>query len=259
MMKLKTRALVLTATLALPAALVANTGLPSSSELVAKMVDAQGGKAAIQKAKTRVTNISIDFGAQGMTGTGVVYNARPNQVFTTIEIAGMGKIEEGISGDVAWSNAAMTGPQVKAGKERSQALRDANFDDVLSWPSTYEKIECTSRETVDGRDHYKVTLTSKEGDVVTMMIDAETYLPHSRQMKATTAMGEFDVKIIMSDYRPVDGIKYSHKTVIEVMGMKRVLTIDKIAHNVEIGADRFKLPAEVQALVDKDAAPKVGG
>jgi hypothetical protein len=38
---------------------------------------------------------------------------------------------------------------------------------------------------------------------------------------------------------------------MRVMGQERVVTIEKVEHNVAMPADRFALPAEIKALVKK--------
>ena len=69
--------------------------------------------------------------------------------------------------------------------------------------------------------------------------------------KDSTAMGDFDMIIYNEDYRAVDGVQYAHKSRVEIMGQKRLITIESIEHNVEMPKDRFKLPDEIKALVAK--------
>jgi hypothetical protein len=35
------------------------------------------------------------------------------------------------------------------------------------------------------------------------------------------------------------------------MGQERIVTVEKVEHNVALPADRFALPAEIQALIKK--------
>ena len=225
--------------------------LPSSEEIIAKMIEAEGGAVAKRKIKNRVIKLTVDLGMGGMTGTGLAHFARPGNLHSVIEIQGMGTIEEGVTDGVAWSLAMMTGPQIKEGGERAMALRDAHFDGLLDWKSHYKKIECVSKETIDGKEYFKVELTPKEGDVITSYLDEETYLAHRSHLKLSTAMGDFPMTVYHEDYRPVDGVQYSHKTRIEIMGQTRVITIEGIEHNVDMPKDRFELPDEIKALVAK--------
>ncbi|MCZ6653312.1 MAG: hypothetical protein O7D91_09845 [Planctomycetota bacterium] len=225
--------------------------LPGSEEIIAKMIDAGGGAAAMRKIKNRVMKMTMDFGMGGMTGKGVVHYARPGNQHTVIEIQGMGTIEEGVTDGVAWALAVMTGPQIKEGGERGIALLEADLDGLLNWKSHFKKIECVSKETLDGKEYFKVELTPHEGSMITTYVDTTTYLTYRSDLKLSTAMGEFDMIIYSEDYRPVDGVQYSHKSRVEIMGQKRVVTIESIEHNVEMPKDIFKLPDEIKALVAK--------
>jgi len=248
--------------LALVVTLATNTSpcfagdLPSSEEIIAKIIEAEGGAAAKRKIKNRVIKLTIDLGMGGMTGKGLVHTARPGNHHTAIEIQGMGTIEEGVTDGVAWGLTMMMGPQIKEGGERSMALLEADLDGLLNWKSHFKKIECVSKETLDSKEYFKVELTPIEGSVITAYVDAKTYLTYRSDLKLSTAMGEFDMIIYNEDYRAVDGVQYAHKSRIEVMGQTRVMTIESIEHNVEMPEDRFKLPDEIKALVAKSKGEK---
>ncbi len=230
--------------------------LPGSEEIIAKMIEGEGGAAAKRKIKNRVIKMTIDFGMGGMTGKGVVHYARPGNQHTAIESQGLGTMEEGVADGVAWGLTMMMGPQIKEGGERGMSLLGADLDGLLNWKSHFKKIECASKETLDGKEYFKVELTPLEGSVITTYVDATTYLAYRSDLKLSTAMGEFDMIIYSEDYHPVDGVQYAHKSRIEIMGQKRVVTIESIEHNVEIPKDRFKLPDEIKALVAKGKEEK---
>ena len=150
----------------------------------------------------------------------------------------------------------MTGPQIKEGGERALALLEADLDGLLNWKSHFKKIECVSKETLDGKEYFKVELTPHEGSGMTTYVDATTYLAYRSELTISTPMGEFSMVIYSEDFRPVDGVQYAHKSRIEIMGQKRVITIESIEHNVEMPKDRFKLPDEIKALVAKNKEEK---
>lgn len=62
-----------------------------------------------------------------------------------------------------------------------------------------------------------------------------------------------------SDCKRVDGILIPHKSIQEVIGIQKVeIVIESVEHNTEISADRFKVPAAVQELVDRKAKEPAG-
>ncbi len=230
--------------------------LPGSKEIIAKMIEAVGGAAAMRKVKNRVVKMDMDMDMGGMTAKIAAHFARPNSQHTSIEIAGMGTIEEGVSGGVAWANSMMTGPQIKEGSERAVALWGANMDGLLDWKSHFKKIECVGKETLDGVEYFKVVMTRDDGSALATYVNAKTYLPHRTDMKLSTAMGEFDMVTYSEDYRPVDGVLYSYKSRIEVMGQTRSIAITSIEHNVDMPKDVFNLPDDIKELVAKNKADK---
>lgn len=241
--------------------------LPGTAEIVAKMIEAEGGAAAKQKLKNREMKLKMDFGMGGMVGNAVVYAARPGNMRLKMEIAGIGTVEDGVTDGVAWSYASMTGPQLKEGAEKSLSLWDAHFDGLLDWKGHFKNIECVSKETLDGKDYFKVVFTRHDGGDITSYVDMQSYLPYRNDMKIATPMGEIDLTTYTADYRAVDGVQYPHTTRLEVMGQKRLVTAESIKHNVELPKDCFKLPEDVQDLLTVDAeseetggktAPKAG-
>jgi len=44
---------------------------------------------------------------------------------------------------------------------------------------------------------------------------------------------------------------------IMVMGQQRRITTQKIEHNAQLGADRFELPAEIVALLEKEQTESI--
>lgn len=238
----------------------AEEDLPKGEEVLNKYIAATGGQKAYDKIKNRVTKSTIDMKGQGMKIALTVYAAKPNFTYTVTEIPGMGKMESGVSGDVVWDNSLMTGPVVKEGEERSQGFALAAFDRMAYWKEAYKAAKCVGMETVNDKPCYKVALTLKDFEkkeekdkksVHTAFFDKESGLLVRFDMEAKTAMGAMSMQSFMSDYKETDGILIARKVVIKMMGMERIATVDSVEQNVEMPEDRFKLPEEVQALVDK--------
>jgi hypothetical protein len=231
--------------------------LPGGEQIMAKVIDAEGGADAKRKLNTRVVKLTIDFGIQGMTGKATSRYARPANQRMKMEIQGMGTIEEGVTDGVAWSVAAMTGPHVKEGSEKGLALIEADFDGLLNWKKLFKKVECVAKETIDGKEYLKVEMTPMEGSLVTTYVDTTTFLRYRTDLKISTPMGEMDMVVYNEDYRPIDGVQYPHKSRVELMGQKRVVIIESIEHNVDIPKDHFEVPEEIKALVAKADGEKI--
>src|SRR5689334_14136008 len=89
--------------LAVAGLLAAADDLPKGDAVMDKYVEATGGKAAYSKLHTQVVNGTMEFKAMGLKGKMTIYMAEPDKHYSEIELAGIGKIQEGSNGDVAWT------------------------------------------------------------------------------------------------------------------------------------------------------------
>ena len=69
--------------------------LPKAEEVMAKYIEAIGGKEALEKIHNRVTKGTLAMPAQGMTMEMTTYSAEPNKTYLLLESEMIGKIETG--------------------------------------------------------------------------------------------------------------------------------------------------------------------
>jgi outer membrane lipoprotein-sorting protein len=145
----------------------------------------------------------------------------------------------------------MRGAVVKDGAEKADALRDATFDRLVYWKETAKSVQCTGTAEVDGKPAYKVVMTPKVGSPQTIYFDRDSGLILQVDTTMVVSGQSIDIVSRPGDYREVDGIKMAFKMVQLLMGQERVLTLEKLQHNVDMPADRFALPPAIRAIVDK--------
>jgi Protein of unknown function (DUF620) len=239
---------VLLAGIALPRLNAAD--LPKAETILDKFVEATGGKAAYAKIHSQIENGSIELAAMGLKGTITSYRAEPDLSYTEIVIDGIGKIQDGTDGKVAWSSSAMQGPHIKEGPERAQAMQASRFNGEAHWREVYKTVETTGTETVEGKECYKVLLTPAEGPATTHYYDKDSGL--LIKMAATTQgpTGELKVESFPTDYRKEGDILVAHK-VRQLAGVEFTATINSIQFNPEIPKNRFDLPDDIKALANK--------
>jgi hypothetical protein len=228
--------------------------LPKADVILDKYVEVTGGKAAYGKLKNRITKATFEIPAQGLKADLTVYSARPNKMYTLLESDALGKIEKGTDGEVAWESNMMAGPQIKEGDEKTFLMREATFDSATQWRKLYKKVECVGLETVDDQPCYKVVLTPADGTSMTRYYNKQSGLLVKVEMSVTTPMGTIPLESYVSDYKAVDDVLLPHKVRTIATGVERLITIQSIEHNIEMPKDRFKLPEDVQVLVDKQKA-----
>jgi hypothetical protein len=246
------RALVLLAAVPL---FGADEVLPSVDTVYSHFVAATGGKAAYEARHSLIEHATIDFAKQGLKGSLTIYEAAPARYLALTELPGIGKIAAGSNGEVAWENTALQGPRIKQGVEKTDALRDGAFNPFLDWKKLYAKAETAGSETVEGHDCYKIVLTPKEGKPMTEFYDKKSGLMIKTMATVTSQMGDINAEVLYDDYRKdSDGILSPHRRAERAAAGEVVIQIDSVEVNPDLPKDRFDLPPEVQALLNK-AAP----
>jgi len=235
----------------------ADESLPKAETVLNHFIEATGGRAALEKLHNQVQHGSIEFAAQGIKGTMTVYEASPDLSRAVVELAGVGKIEDGSGSGVAWENSAVQGPRLKRGQELTEALRDSTFNAVLFWQKLYSKAETAGVETVEGHECYKIVLTPADGHPTTEFFDKKTGLLIKTQATRSSGMGDISAEMIYDDYRKEGDLLSPHKLIQRAAGQQFQITVQSIEFNVNFPPGTFDPPAEVQALLKKDAP--IGG
>ena len=233
-------------------AAAADEDIPKAEAILDKYVEVTGGRAAYDKVQTEIVTGAMEFVGKGIKASIVAYKARPRKSYNVIEVEGIGKIEQGTDGEVAWERSAIQGPRIKEGEERASALRDAALN--APWREIYKKAETAGVETIDGRPCYKVILTPDEGKPETRYYDKKTNLLVKGTKTVKTPMGEIPAEVILSDYKEVDGILLPLKLRQKALSQEFLIVIESVKNNVEIPKNRFDLPEDVKALVEKSKA-----
>jgi hypothetical protein len=223
--------------------------LPKAETLLDKYVEATGGKAAYEKHHSEISKSTME--AMGMKGSVTSYLAEPDKSYSEIDLAGIGKMRDGTDGKVYWSLSSMMGPHIKEGGEKAQAMTMERLNSELHWREMFKDATTTGVDTVDGKECWKVMLTPAEGAPLTQCFDKQSGLMVKMSVTAQGPFGEQAADFFPTDYRKEDGVLIPHKVKQSAMGQEITLTIDNVSFNPEIPKDRFDLPDEIKALVNK--------
>ncbi len=223
--------------------------LPKAETILDKYVEATGGKAAYEKHHSEISKGSLSMA--GFKGDVTSYRAEPDKSLTEVDLGSIGKMRDGSDGKVFWSLSSMVGPHVKEGAEKAQAVLSARFNAELNWREVFKEAKTVGTDTVDGKDCYKVQLTPPEGSPMTQCYDKESGLMVKMTVTAQTPMGDQTVDSFPTDYRKEGDVLMPHKIRQSVAGQEVVITIDSVTFNGDIPADKFAVPDEIKALVNK--------
>ena len=227
------------------------SALPSAESILGKYVEATGGRAAYEKIHTTMSTGTFELPAAGLKGAIKIYNQEPDKSYSVVELAGIGKIEEGCDGTTAWQLSALQGARIKSGSERAMALRASSMKTRLDWHQNFKSIETVGSDTVDGKPVYVVLLTPKEGKPEKEFYDKASGLLLKESMIMATPMGEIPTESTFSDYRSESGLVIPHRLGQSAVGQQFAIVIDSFTINNGVPKDRFELPPQIKALVQK--------
>lgn len=223
--------------------------LPSAESVLTKFVEATGGRAAYEKIHTTMSTGTFELPAAGLKGSIKIYAQEPDKSYSVVDLAGIGKIEEGCDGTTAWQLSALQGARIKSGSERAVALRASSIKTRLDWRQHFKSIETIGSDTVDGKPVYVLLLTPKEGKPEKEFYDQSSGLLLKESMTMETPMGEIPTESNFSDYRAESGLLVPHRLAQSAVGQQFSIVIDSFAVNTGVSNDRFELPPQIKALV----------
>jgi len=187
-------------------ALFAADPLPSAESVLDRYVQVTGGKQAYDKRKTEIAHGTLEYTSLGIKGTITRYAADPDKYYASLDIEGLGKVEMGVNGQVAWENSALLGPRLKSGVERAEAIREGSMNSTVNWRKLYPKVQNAGIETIDGEDCYKVIMTPAEGQPMIGYYQKKSGLQVKITTVSSTQMGDIPVELIASEYKDFGGI-----------------------------------------------------
>ena len=225
----------------------ANPGFSEdASGVLKKMIDASGGRKALENIKDTTISGTFEITQMGMEGSMTIYHKEPNMFRQDIEVMGM-LITNAFDGEVGWMINPQTGaseelPEERQAESKRGALTYGNA--VLLYPEKHGvTYKLKGEETVDDVKCVVLEQAFSDGHVVTMYIDASTYLVYKSKQMSTGQMGtEVDTEVIFSDYKKVDGFPSPQLVTIYQDGEEfAVMSVSEIKFNSGIEDSLFKM------------------
>lgn len=226
----------------------AQDALPKASDLLAKSAAALGGLEAYKAVKSIRARGTFEMGAQNLTGTVEIVQARPSQVRLTVSVTGIGTIENGCDGKIGWEMDPISGPSLMQGKELSDAISEAQFDSAFNGPDLVKEATTLAKTTFGARPAYKLHVVTKFGSESTIYLDAETYLPIGMEKVSVTQMGSMPTTTSVGEYKKFGAFMQPTVMVQTAMGFDQVIRISSYEYDV-VPASAFDLPPAIKALI----------
>lgn len=227
------------------------TGLISSDELIAKMIEAYGGEQNLRKHKSSLTTVEIDMESQGVQAHGTVSARAPNLSASNITITALGKklgsIVTYFDGNRGGEVISFAPEEVYSGKRLEDIRIGADFYQMLNWKTLFKTITVKRIAKVGDEDAYVVEKRNEKGTPVTDYVSTKSFLLLRRDSLITseTSGVELPQTSSFSDYRSVDGVMVPFKSVSNNLANGDIVTIVKdVKFDVEIPDAVFSKPVK---------------
>ena len=177
-------------------------------ELVARHVAARGGYEKLKAVQTiKITRtVATNFANIKV----VIYKKRPGLFRAEQTAPNQPMVPRGINADAAWDTVQGKIAQRPAPAAAETRDIDADFDGLLvDWKEKGHGVMLEGREPLAGGDAYKLKVTTKNGTVRYVYLDAKTLLERREVGMIVLPNGRKEnTTLDFSNYRAVDGIQF---------------------------------------------------
>lgn len=213
--------------------------VPSADQILNKYVQAIGGKAVVEKIKTRLIKGSVVTG--GGSAPLQIFEKAPNKFYRQIESPVSGTSENGFNGTVAWSK-NQRGLREVSGPEIASAKREYHLHREIELKEFYPQMTVKGKEKVGDREAYVIEAASADGTSEKLYFDAQTWLltRWDVSIRGTTVQTDYE------DYKEVDGIRLAFTLRRSRADFSWTDKIDEIKHDLPIADTKFDKPTAQQ-------------
>ncbi len=203
-------------------------------EVLNKYIEVTGGKENIEKVKDRTMKLTGSI--QGMNVVVTISQKYPNKLNQSIDA---GAFQQKTIFDGEKGKTEAMGQTTELNEDQVEEMKSNAIDAALDYAKYGFTSELTSLETINGKDAYKVTLTSKVGKKSFQYYSVETGLLIRSISDVSTPQGKVTQTMDMADYREVQGVKYPFK-LSQSFGPQTIeLTVTSIEVNTGLADELF--------------------
>jgi zinc protease len=209
----------------------------TGEEILDKAIEAVGGYEAMKETKT--TSAVMSMSIQGMDLRMTVYNKKPAfRSETDMMGQKMVMVFDGQTGWMSSQGGVQEIPQEQIKQMRDQAEMTDN--PLLKYKEPGAKIEKQGKEKVEDNSCFKLALTDKNNETITVYIDANDYL----LKRIDKADKDATVEILLKDYKKVGKVMIAYLYVIKTQGMDMELKMEKFEVNPKLDDSLFTKPTK---------------
>lgn len=222
----------------------------TADEVVARNVAARGGAEAWRAVQSMKTSGRMDVG-RGMLVPFRLELKRPRRMRLEFEFGGATAVQT-YDGTTGWKLMPFLGRSEAiplSEEELRSAAGQVELDGpLIDYKAKGNKVELLGRESVEGREAFKLKLTLKSGAVRQIYVDAESGLETKLEATHKVRGAEKRLDTYFRDYRTVEGLAIPHVVESRVEGAagSHKLAIESVQFNAPVADKRFAKPADTK-------------
>jgi hypothetical protein len=210
-------------------------------QIFARYTEAVGGQEAIERVTSYKTKGT--FQLAGRRGSIEIWGKDPNKNLTVIEFPQVGTVKKGFDGETRWAQTPVGTVSDSSEQEIAEVERDAEVYRAGKIKNLYQSVKLERKARLGGRDVHMIEGVQEKGPPEKLFFDVENGLLVRWDMaRRHPKRGTVFVKVHLSDYRDVDGVKVPFNVRFAFESFAFTITIDELQHNVEIDDAVFKKP-----------------
>lgn len=231
----------------------------TAEELVAKNLQAHGGVDKIKAIKSYKYTGKFQ---QGSFSAQVSQEAKaPDYIREMFTIQGMTQIQA-YDGSTGWQISPFQGrrdPEMLGEDDLRDITEDADFyGPLVDYKEKGNTVEYLGHDAVDGDDVYRLKVTLKNGDIVYMYLDPDTYIEIRSERQQFIRGAVRETQTDLGSYKQVEGVFFPFSISSGPKNrpdQKGTVTIDKMEANVNVPDTEFKMPSAPAAKPGAPAKP----
>ena len=207
------------------------------NKLIENSINARGGYEKLKAVKSlKITGKYVQGGAELPI---ILTIKRPDCIYGEVFFP-VNPMIYGYDGRTAWwfNRARVSEPQTATAEEALIFTRYADFGDVfVDYERKGQKIELIGTEVLDGQKAYKLKITSPNGIIRSVYLDAGNFLVVKESYRSRKDK-KFGLEVTFKDFREIDGVTFPFYH--DITGEQTI--VERIDINVDIDDSIFKMP-----------------
>lgn len=196
--------------------------------------------------ETKTFEIKAKISQMGMEFPMEMKMKKPEMFLVTMTMQGQ-EMVQAFDGETGWMIAPWISaePQALTGEQLKQAKEQASLEgELYNFEQKGSIADFVGKVNLDGKEAYKIKLSTSDGNTKDYYIDGKTYLISKVKAKISSQGQTVDVEQTMGDYKTIGGITLATKTETKSpMGMA-VILMEEVKFDQPIDDAIFKQPVK---------------